>query len=350
MCNKFNVGDIVKRICGSNHNMSDGATFKTGEIGKIVRIGNDGWPDVEVNGNVVRANNPNNLERVNKFRVGDRVVGNASASEMYGVTKEGWRGEVIKVMLDGKIEVRGRGTGDWDSDFVVKESAFERIDKTEAKREFKIGDRVRITANNRLPHHDFGIGETVEIIETLPTGSLKCRRLTDHKFAQYVNRACVEPAPVVANKIVVTTDGKTTTAKMFNGRELVGTATAVCSPDDEFDFKIGAGVAVSRLLNTEEKPAEPEKLFPIADIKAGYLLKVRNTDDGSEFYMTVVPGSYMEPGELGCCCPGAHWWPVSDFGTDLKNDVYQIVAVYDVAPNRYLLDNKPDNREMLWSR
>jgi hypothetical protein len=55
------------------------------------------------------------------------------------------------------------------------------------------------------------------------------------------------------HKIVITTDGKTTTARLFNGKELIKKAEAKCSPDDTFDFMTGAKLAMERL---EEKPVQ----------------------------------------------------------------------------------------------
>lgn len=52
-------------------------------------------------------------------------------------------------------------------------------------------------------------------------------------------------------KIVITTDGKTTTAKLIgSNKKTIETATAHCSPNDKFDFLTGAKLAVERL---EEK-------------------------------------------------------------------------------------------------
>lgn len=48
-------------------------------------------------------------------------------------------------------------------------------------------------------------------------------------------------------KIVITTDGKTTTAKLYDGRKTIREAKAVCSDSDTFDFNIGAGIALARL-------------------------------------------------------------------------------------------------------
>ena len=49
-------------------------------------------------------------------------------------------------------------------------------------------------------------------------------------------------------KIVITTDGKTTTAKLYNNKSLCKTAIAKCSPEDKFDFNIGAQLAMERLM------------------------------------------------------------------------------------------------------
>ena len=49
-------------------------------------------------------------------------------------------------------------------------------------------------------------------------------------------------------KIVVTTDGKTVTAKKYLGKKLVGTGIAKCAPSDDFDFDTGARIALGRLL------------------------------------------------------------------------------------------------------
>lgn len=60
------------------------------------------------------------------------------------------------------------------------------------------------------------------------------------------------------HKIVITADGKTTTARLFNGKELVRKAEAKCSPDDKFDFVVGAELAMERLI--DKKPVNPFKV------------------------------------------------------------------------------------------
>ena len=58
--------------------------------------------------------------------------------------------------------------------------------------------------------------------------------------------------PIHDEKIVITTDGVTTTAKKYDGKNLIKEAKAVCSRDDTFNFDVGAKLAMERLL--EEKP------------------------------------------------------------------------------------------------
>lgn len=287
MANKFKVGDRVKRTNGLNRNMSDGAEFKTGETGEVVVVHNAGWVDVKVNGAIVKQNNPANLELV-------------------------------------------------------------------VEPQFNVGDRVRIVNNNHGPHHHFDIGDTVRI-KDINSCDLWCLRERD-SLGQYVNKKSVELVSdfVEPNKIVITTDGKTTTAKLFHGKTEIKHATARCAPDDKFDFETGAGIAVARLLGREfaapEEKSEPEKLFPLEDIKAGYLLKVRNTNNGSEFYMTVVPGLSFGEEKLGVCAPGKHWWALDKFGKELRYGRDELREIWGYCHNRFLLDNTTDDRKLLWSR
>jgi hypothetical protein len=64
-------------------------------------------------------------------------------------------------------------------------------------------------------------------------------------------------------KIVITTDGKRTTAVLYDGKKRVNEASAVCSDDDEFNFMAGAKIAFERL--TEEKEPERDISYLLAD-------------------------------------------------------------------------------------
>lgn len=74
------------------------------------------------------------------------------------------------------------------------------------------------------------------------------------------------------NKIVITTDGTTTNATLYCGKNKVRAATAKCSPDDEFDFSVGAKLAMERLYpekietNTEPTPKYLNCKFTVTDL------------------------------------------------------------------------------------
>lgn len=50
-------------------------------------------------------------------------------------------------------------------------------------------------------------------------------------------------------KIVITTDGAETLDRLYEGDKVVKKATAKCSPNDTFDFNVGAKLAFERLMN-----------------------------------------------------------------------------------------------------
>lgn len=71
-------------------------------------------------------------------------------------------------------------------------------------------------------------------------------------------------------KIVITTDGTETLARLYDGNKVVKTATAKCSPADTFDFKTGAEIAFNRLMGVsavkeEKKPQKEEPKFKVGD-------------------------------------------------------------------------------------
>jgi hypothetical protein len=73
----------------------------------------------------------------------------------------------------------------------------------------------------------------------------------------YVNDSQCELLLKCDTKIVITTDGTETLARLYEDGKVVKSATAKCSPKDEFDFSIGARLAFDRLTeSTAEKTAE----------------------------------------------------------------------------------------------
>ena len=124
---------------------------------------------------------------------------------------------------------------------------------------FKIGDRVRAVKEYDGNKNIVGkIGTVIELCDY-------CTYNICVEFDNIIGFACHNCGgkgkdghcwwcsdcilePVRHNeKIVITTDGETTTAKMYNGKTVIKTATAKCIPDDKFDFVTGAKIAFDRL-------------------------------------------------------------------------------------------------------
>lgn len=112
---------------------------------------------------------------------------------------------------------------------------------------FKVGDKVKVAKVN------FGwkknwVGKTFTIREINPNGTIGYSEphYGTVEPCPYVFRES-ELLPVVDSKIVITTDGKITTAKLYENGKVVKTAEAKCCPEDTFDFNVGAKLAVERL-------------------------------------------------------------------------------------------------------
>ena len=75
----------------------------------------------------------------------------------------------------------------------------------------------------------------------------------------------VRPAPLPVT--VITTDGTTTTATLREGKRVIRTATAKCSPADTYDYATGAKLAFDRLFPepAETKPKNPALMFKVGD-------------------------------------------------------------------------------------
>lgn len=73
----------------------------------------------------------------------------------------------------------------------------------------------------------------------------------------------IKPKPK-SEKIVITHDGKTTLARLYEGKTVVKSAEAKCHPRDEFKFTEGAKIAFERL--TKEEP--PFKVGDVVKVKA----------------------------------------------------------------------------------
>ncbi len=119
---------------------------------------------------------------------------------------------------------------------------------------FKVGDRVKLVGwNESIYLKESSYGKTDIIREVIPIEEYPYL-LTDTKYRWRDE----ELELVNENKIVITTDGKTTLARLYDGSKVIKSAKAKCSPEDTFDFAVGAKLAYDRLmgisLGEEKKP------------------------------------------------------------------------------------------------
>lgn len=143
---------------------------------------------------------------------------------------------------------------------------------------YKVGDKVRIREWDEM-EKEFGLDSDGDIIcEGYFMRAMKkfCGKIftVEKVYKTYyvlkgVENFCFSDdmlEPIGDNKIVITTDGKTTLARLYDGKKVVKTAKAICAPEDEFNFMAGAELAFNRL--TENKP----KYYngKVVCVKAGY--------------------------------------------------------------------------------
>lgn len=130
---------------------------------------------------------------------------------------------------------------------------------------FKVGDKVRLK-KGLVSGKDYG--QSCECGECLFVESMRFSgvKTIESSFSKYwlisgqpgyftYSDDMFEPAEDL-HKIVITSDGKTTTAKLYNGKKVEKTASTVCSEKDEYDFTAGAKIAMDRL--TAQEPPKPK--------------------------------------------------------------------------------------------
>lgn len=168
-------------------------------------------------------------------------------------------------------------------------------------RKFKVGDRVRV-----IKDCDFakkGMVGTIAVVNKPESYSEKTigikfdkkfygghslGRRCEHGFGHWVYSDRIEI--ISDNKIVITTDGATTTARLYDDEKVIKAAKAECSSEDEFDFKIGAKIAFDRLVDNEIKNSRKyyngKVVFSenTGDFKEGVLYVFRSNGDIEDFF------------------------------------------------------------------
>lgn len=243
------------------------------------------------------------------YKVGDKVVFVAEEKHKEYPQYYPKVGTVGTVTINGgtNVEVKwekgSTSKGDtWFADYISVIPAEEYYKKEKEKsnmkkndREFKVGDRVRLVKGC-----DKAKAGMVGILAAEKGCSLGIRFDKPFKhghslfgkceagYGYWVIPDCLEL--VDGNKIVIITDGKTTTARLYDGEKVIKAAKAECSPKDGFDFKIGAKIAFDRLVDNEiENPCkyyDGKVVFSedTGDFKKGVLYAFRSNGSVEDFF------------------------------------------------------------------
>lgn len=131
---------------------------------------------------------------------------------------------------------------------------------------YKVGDKVRIVSEWGIDCYQDSKGKMDKWLGKVMTiryvGELVYRMVEDS--TEYDGKGWPWVENCIAglaceNKIVITTNGTETLARLYDRNKVIKTATAKCSPDDKFSFETGAKIAFERLFDSEEK--EEPKYF-----------------------------------------------------------------------------------------
>lgn len=153
---------------------------------------------------------------------------------------------------------------------------------------FKVGDRVRAIKDHDGNDHIVNQEGTVIISGTHDVGVEFDKAVDGHtcggRGKDFHCWWCTDDVlePVAANeKIVITTDGKTTTAALYNGKQRIKDAKATCASGDRFDFEIGAKIAFDRLMGYV--PCMLDTTFDWNEFKAGKIAVKVTKDNFKDF-------------------------------------------------------------------
>lgn len=173
---------------------------------------------------------------------------------------------------------------------------------------YKVGDKVRIVSKwvhgcNENPEGrmDKWLGKVM----TIRAVDCDCYLMEEDKHERLYGWHWFEPAiaglaETFNHKIIITSDGKETLARMYDGKTVVKSAKAICCPDDTFDFKTGAELAFDRLIRESPKYYNG-KVVCISELPGftkGKVYEFKNgyttSDDGDKFPHVFPPMVYLE--------------------------------------------------------
>lgn len=133
---------------------------------------------------------------------------------------------------------------------------------------YKVGDRVRIVSKwgagcyqNRDGVMDKWLGKVMTVKFAGATVYKMVEDATENDGRGWFWYTNSIEGLTCEKKIVITTDGTETLARLYDRNKIIKNTIAKCSPDDNFSFETGAKIAFERLLDSKEKEKEEPKYF-----------------------------------------------------------------------------------------
>lgn len=162
---------------------------------------------------------------------------------------------------------------------------------------YKVGDKVRIVKkwNNKTNQNKYGemdkwLGKVMTIRAVLPHGVYRMVEDEGEGMHGWVwNENCIEGLAKEFPKIVITTDGTETMARLYKGGKVVKSATAKCHPQDSFDAYIGARIAFDRLLERHLAEKLKEQKWRVVN---------RPVRDGDYIRLVIKAFSFNQVGDI----------------------------------------------------
>ena len=173
---------------------------------------------------------------------------------------------------------------------------------------YNVGDHVVIETSN-IEHTIPYAGKTgvVTVIDTHDntfTYRVRLDGWDEDNLGVWCKVKCLVKEPS-NDKVVITTDGVTTKATLYSKNTKVRTATAKCSPDDEFDFAVGAKLAMERLyLDKIEHKTEPTPKY----LNCKFIV----TDLGAYAFGQITEGRVYEMSDGRFVADCGYGWPFND--------------------------------------
>lgn len=138
---------------------------------------------------------------------------------------------------------------------------------------FNVGDKVRIVGDSNSVDGKRSLFDTTAII-VRDDNCCYPYILNDADGNEIPWRWCDSELKLVKeakkDKIVIAHDGKTTTATLYREDGTKEKATAKCSPEDTFDFNVGAELAMKRLMEKVNPPKPKYYNGKVVCIKSPY--------------------------------------------------------------------------------